>query len=90
MSSYDKDIPADPKGFTTACAFHMSYEHKRQRCGRAVYIVSDPDGVETPICRRYDTNPDDGYDGYFVEGCDERFGKWADAAAKWNEMRAKR
>lgn len=85
---YSKAIPPETTGFTKKCEFHMSYEHKGQRCGRAVYRIHDPDGIPTPIAHRYDTNPDTGYNGYFVDGCETKFGKWSDAAAQWNAMLA--
>lgn len=87
MGVYNKDLPEDPKGFTSRCAFHMSYESNKKRCGRAVYEVVDADGVTTPVVRRYDTGGEKPYDGYFVDGCETKFSKWADAARQWNNMR---
>lgn len=87
-SPYNKDLPLVPNGFKSQLVLHLSYEANRKRCGKAVHSVIDADGVLTPISRRYDTHPTKGYDGYFVDGCDEPFKKWADAAKRWNQMRA--
>lgn len=84
MSNYTKTLPDDPAGFTRRCAFHLSYEHNRKRCGRAVYEIVDPSGEIVPIAHCYDTGGKSPYNGYFVEGCDTCFKKWADAVAEWN------
>lgn len=89
-TEYAKALPMSVEGLKSRCEFHMSYEHKKKRCGKAVYVILDADGTVTPVVRQYDTNPDNGYDGYFVDGCDTRFGKWSDAAAQWNKMLSER
>jgi len=89
-TDYKAQLPSDPKGFTKRCEFHMSYEHKKKRCGKAVYRICDPNGEPTPVYQRYDTNPENPVSEYAVEGWDTGFKKWSEAAAKWNEMLAAR
>lgn len=91
---YNKDLPLKPDGFTQRLTFHMSYndDGRGGSASRYVWEIRDSEGKACSIVKESDTGGKNPYCGFIVDGDPEEtcFTKWADAAAKWNEIRARK
>lgn len=81
-------LPSDGKGFSKRMVIHMNFGEDG---GAANYTVHDADGNLMPITHQYDTRKKDANPtGYFLDGVEQCFSKWADLAAYWPEFIASR
>ena len=81
-------LPADAKGYTKRMKMHMNFGPDG---GAANYEVYGPEGEPMPITYQYDTRKKGaGPTGFFIDGVDQVFKRWADLATYWPTYIAER
>jgi hypothetical protein len=74
-------LPSDAKGYTKRMQIHLNFGEDG---GSAKYTVHGPAGEEMPITYQYDTRKKGAAPtGFFIDGVDQVFKRWADLAAYW-------
>jgi hypothetical protein len=81
-------LPADAKGYTKHMHMHLNYG---EAGGAATYSIRGPGGITMPISYQYDTRKKGAAPtGFFIDGVDQVFKRWADLAAYWPTYFAER
>ena len=81
-------LPTDASGYTKRMQVHMNFGEDG---GSGKYSVHGPAGIEMPISYQYDTRKTGAAPtGFFIDGVDQVFKRWADLAAYWPTYMAER